>query len=338
VSGPNRTSSPLRLARRAVLGGAAAWATGCRRKQGEEAEGSRPSGRTQSPGSSGWRAEAGARTAEAAFVEVPLDFPTGPIGPEKALALVPRESDAAERYPVLIALHGRGESVRGIEIGARGWVDDYDLGRAITRLKSPPLMREDFRGFVDDARLARINASLVSRPFRGLVVVCPWVPDILSNRDRGSLDAALPFGTFVVEQLLPRVIAETPARSDRVATGIDGVSLGGRASLVVGFAHADRFGAIGTLQAALQDNEATAIAARARAASAHGPLRLRLVTSDRDPFAPAIAQVHLAFDEGRIDHEYLVIPGPHDYAFNRGPGAIEMLVWHDRVLRGEPPL
>jgi len=22
----------------------------------------------------------------------------------------------------------------------------------------------------------------------------------------------------------------------------------------------------------------------------------------------------------------------HDYPFNRGPGAIEMLLWHDRVL------
>jgi len=260
------------------------------------------------------------------------------MGPEKALALVPRGGDATQRYPVLVALHGRGESVRGIEIGARGWVDDYDLGRAIARLKSPPLMREDFRGFVDDARLARINASLVTRPFRGLIVVCPWVPDILSYRDRGSLDAALPFGTFVVEQLLPRVIAETPALGDRAATGIDGVSLGGRASLVVGFAHADRFGAIGTLQAALQDNEAPALVARARVGLSHGPLRVRLVTSDRDPFAGAIAQLHLAFDEGRIDHEYLVIPGPHDYAFNRGPGGIEMLVWHDRVLRGEPPL
>jgi iron(III)-salmochelin esterase len=293
------------------------------------------------PAAPPWRrlaAEGGAHATETAFVEVPLDFPSGPVGPEKALALVPRRNDAAQRYPVLVALHGRGESVRGIEVGARGWVDDYDLGRAIARLSSPPLMREDFRGFVDDARLARINASLAARPYRGLVVVCPWVPDILSYGDRANLDAALPFGNFVVEQLLPRVVAETPAQDERAATGIDGVSLGGRAALVVGFAHADRFGAVGTLQAALQDNETNAIAARARAGLSHGPLRLRLVTSDRDPFAGAIAQLHIAFDEGHIDHEYLVIPGPHDYAFNRGPGGIEMLVWHDRVLRGEPPL
>ena len=326
------------MARRAVLGGATVWALGCPKRQDESSESGRSSSTSGSAAFARRSSDGGARVADAAFREVAFDFPEGPIGPEKALALVPRGRDAAERFPVLVALHGRGESVRGVEVGARGWVDDYDLGRAISRLRSPPLMREDFRGFVDDARLARINASLATRPFRGLVVVCPWVPDILSYRDRPNLDAALPFGNFVVEQLLPRVIAETPALDGRAATGIDGVSLGGRASLVVGFAHTDRFGAIGTLQAAVQDNESGAIAARARAGLASGPLRLRLVTSDRDPFAGAIAQLHSAFDEGKIDHEYLVIPGPHDYAFNRGPGGIEMLLWHDRVLRGEPSL
>ena len=311
-------------------------ASGCRKRQSENAPAERqPSG----DGAVVPRAHAaGDGGDELVFTEVMLDFPATPVGPEKALALVPRGPDATARHPVLVALHGRGESVRGPEIGARGWADDYALARTIARLRSPPLLREDFRGFVDAERLDRINASLAERPFRGLVVVCPWVPDILSSRDRGSLDAAIPFGQFVVEQLLPRVVAETPALSERAATGIDGVSLGGRASLAVGFAHADRFGAVGTLQAAVQDNEATAIAERARAARARGPQKLRLVTSDRDPFEGAIAKLHLAFDEVSVDHEYLVIPGPHDYAFNRGPGGIEMLLWHDRVLRGEPPL
>jgi enterochelin esterase-like enzyme len=323
------------------LGGALAWVAGCRKRQQEtpvddRSERASPAASTFSTGPA--TAAPSQRLADPAFLEVTLDFPETPCGPEKALAIVPRGDDATTRYPVLVALHGRGESVRGAEIGARGWMDDYELGRAMARLRSPPLLREDFRGFVDDARLAHLNETLLSRPFRGLVVVCPWVPDILSSRERPNLDAALPFGNFVVEQLLPRVIAETPASAERAATGIDGVSLGGRASLVVGLSHADRFGAIGTLQAALQDSESSAIAARARAALGHGPLHVRLVTSDRDPFAGAIAQLHLALDEGRIDHEYLVIPGPHDYAFNRGPGGIEMLLWHDRILRGEPGL
>ena len=331
-------SSSRCVARRAVLGGAASYVLGCRKRADDSTDQTPPA--AVGPTTSRLRpaADGGARITESAFNEVVFDFPSSPVGPEKAVALVPRAGEDAERYPVLVALHGRGESVRGIEAGARGWIDDYDLGRTIARLRSPPLMREDFRGFVDDARLARINASLAARPFRGLVVVCPWVPDILSSRDRPNLDAALPFGSFVVEQLLPRVLAETPTLPDRSATGIDGVSLGGRASLVVGFAHAERFSAIGTLQAAIQDSESGAIAARARAATASGAQRIRLVTSDRDPFAGAITQLHSAFDVGRIEHEYLVIPGPHDYAFNRGPGGIEMLLWHDRVLRGERPL
>jgi enterochelin esterase-like enzyme len=338
VSDHRAFSPSLRLARRAALGGAAACVLGCRKRAREEEGLAAPVTAIGPRGSAPPHGDGGAHLGEGAFTEVAFDFPSSPVGEEKAIALMPRAGDGAERYPVLIALHGRGESVRGIDVGARGWIDDYDLGRAMERLRSPPLLREDFRGFVDDARLARINASLAARPFRGLVVVCPWVPDILSARDRPNLDAALPFGGFVVDELLPRVLAETPTLSDRSATGIDGVSLGGRASLVVGFAHADRFGAIGTLQAAIQDSEAGALAARARVAVANGALRIRLVTSDRDPFAGAIAQLHSAFDAGRIDHEYLVIPGPHDYAFNRGPGGIEMLLWHDRVLRGEAPL
>lgn len=325
-----------------MLGGTAALAIGCRKSRSETAE-HEPSftvtklgpGATTNPAAS---AETDAHVVEPALVEMMFDFPAVSFGAERALVIVPRAEDAGERFPVLVALHGRGESVRGATAGARGWMDDYELGRAVSRLRSPPLMREDFRGFVDDARLARLNASLVERPYRGLVVVCPWVPDILSNRDRANLDAALPFGAFVADDLLPRVVAEAPALTDRASTGIDGVSLGGRAALLVGFAHPDRFGAVGTLQAAVQDSEAAAFAARARAAIGKSPQRIRLLTSDRDPFAGPIGEMHRAFDEGRIEHDYLVIPGPHDYAFNRGPGGIEMLLWHDRVLRGEPPL
>ncbi|MET0595426.1 MAG: alpha/beta hydrolase-fold protein [Polyangiaceae bacterium] len=324
------------------MGGAATLTIGCRKSRNETTE-QEPSftvtklgpATTATPAAS---TETDAQSIEPGLAEMMFDFPSVSFGAERALVIAPRGQDAGERFPVLVALHGRGESVRGATAGARGWMDDYELGRSVARLRSPPLLREDFRGFVEDARLARLNASLLERPYRGLVVVCPWVPDILSNRDRANLDAAEPFGAFIVEELLPRVVAEAPALADRGSTGIDGVSLGGRASMLVGFAHADRFGAVGTLQAAVQDSEASAFTARARAALGKSPQRIRLLTSDRDPFAGPIGETHRAFDEGRIPHDYLVIPGPHDYAFNRGPGGIEMLLWHDRVLRGEPPL
>jgi hypothetical protein len=273
------------------------------------------------------------------FDEKEIDFDDSTVGREKAVAIVPRWRPSGARFPVLVALHGRGEAVRGIDVGAHGWLHDYELGRCIARLREPPLARNDFKGFVNDERLARINESLAERPFRGLIVLCPWVPDLVNERDRTNLDASLPFGRFVVDRLLPRALDETPALTGRAATGIDGVSLGGRVALVVGLAHPDRFGAIGAIQPAIQENEPPLLARRAREATVDaGSLRLRIVTSDRDYFRGAVAGLHLALAAERIDHEHLVLPGPHDYAFNRGPGGFEMLLWHDRVLRGEPPL
>jgi hypothetical protein len=275
---------------------------------------------------------------DAGLRELVLDFPTSPVGPEKAVVLIPGWGGKGERFPVLVALHGRGESVRGLDGGAYGWLRDYELGRTIARLRAPPLTRSDFKGFVSDARLARINAALEARPFRGLIVVCPWVPDILAG-NRPNLDAAGPFGEFVVDQLLARVTEQAPAATAPPAFGIDGVSLGGRAALLVGFAHPGRFTALGSLQAAVQEPEASPLARRARAALAASPdLRLRLLTSDQDYFRGPIAALHAALLGEQVPHEHLVVVGPHDYPFNRGPGGVEMLLWHDRVLRGEDPI
>jgi hypothetical protein len=324
--------------RRAVLTGAVALSLRCAKQPPAAERSTTGSGTTSSSAIPALGLDAASEEALPIF-EKELDFAASPVGPEKAIAIVPRWGDGGARFPVLVALHGRGEAVRGIEAGARGWLRDYDIGRTIARLRSPPLTRDDFKGFVEAARLSKINASLAERPFRGLIVACPWVPDLVNEKERGNLDAPLPFGRFVVEDLLPRVVAETPALAERASTGIDGVSLGGRVSLVVGLAHPDRFAAIGSLQAALQDSEPPALVKRARdAMAASQSLRLRLVTSDQDSFRGTIAAVHLALKASGVEHEHLVIPGPHDYAFNRGPGGIEMLLWHDRVLRGEPPV
>ena len=105
-----------------------------------------------------------------------LAFASFTVGPEKAVAIVPQWGAAGERFPVLIALHGRGEAVRGLDVGAYSWLRDYELGKTIARLRAPPLTKGDLKGFADEGRLARLNASLAERPFRGLVVVTPWVP------------------------------------------------------------------------------------------------------------------------------------------------------------------
>jgi enterochelin esterase-like enzyme len=96
------------------------------------------------------------------------------------------------------------------------------------------------------------------------------------------------------------------------------------------------FGAVGALQPAVRIEEAEALAALARRAMERKPLRLRLVSSDGDPFLPAIRALAGRLRQEGVEHELLVVPGPHDYAWNSGPGGVEMALWHERAQRGLP--
>jgi enterochelin esterase-like enzyme len=259
-----------------------------------------------------------------------------PVGPMQAVVLLP-ERTADQRFPVLITMHGKGEALKGVKRGARGWPDDYLIEDAIARLAKPPLTNNDMEGLADPARLRRINESLSGTPYRGLIVVCPYTPDILQGNKPFS--AASPLARFLVDELVPRVKKETPALESAKAFGIDGVSLGGRASLLVGLERPEAFGAVAGLQAAFDSADAPELARRAKAAREKNPdLRFRFLTTDDDYFVGANKAIARAFAEAGIPNQLLVIPGPHDYAFNRGPGAYEMLLFHDRALRGEATL
>jgi enterochelin esterase-like enzyme len=257
------------------------------------------------------------------------------LGRMVAVVLLPERAKEA-RFPVLLAFHGRGEALKGPDRGARGWVDDYALGRALDRLKAPPLTASDFESFVTSERLARLNESLKARPFRGLVVVCPYTPDVLGGER--PFEKTPPLARFVTEMLLPKVAHETPALGAS-ATGIDGVSLGGRAAFGVGLLAPRSFRAIAGLQAAFDLNDAEEIARRAKDAHAQNPaLVFRLLTSTDDYFREPDTAIVRSMQRLGLPAQLDVVVGPHDYAFNRGPGALEMLVYHDRVLRGEAPL
>lgn len=257
------------------------------------------------------------------------------LGRMVAVVVVPPRAPG-ERLPVLLAFHGRGEARKGPERGARGWLDDYALGRAMARLGAPPLTRDDFESFVSAERLARINQSLRERPYRGLIVVCPYTPDALRS-DR-PVEKAPPLARFVTRTLLPRIERELPGLGAD-ATGIDGVSLGGRAALGVGLLAPSSFRAIAGLQAAFDVDDAAELAELAvRARSQNPKLVFRLLTSHGDFFRDADTAIVRAMEARGVPAQLDLVEGPHDYAFNRGPGAIEMLLFHDRVLRGERPL
>jgi len=250
--------------------------------------------------------------------------------PERALVLVP---PGAAELPIVVALHGRGESGRGLDAGARGFRDDYGVDRIDGRLRAPPITRQDLLGFASEERLAKLNASLAAQPYRGVVLACPFAPDL---RDR-SVAGAEPYGRFVVESLLVKVREKLGTTAAAARAGIDGVSMGGRLSLWIGFRFPEAFAAVGAMQPALRVEEAASVAALARAAREKSPtLRIRLLSSEDDPFLAAVKAASAKMDEAGVGHDLVIVPGPHNYEFNRGPGCTEMLAWQERALRGLP--
>ncbi|MBN2196168.1 MAG: esterase [Polyangiaceae bacterium] len=267
--------------------------------------------------------------------ELTWDYPTTAAGPLRVVVSVPVRQRPDQRFPVLFVLHGMGEAQKGWQRGARGFVDDYWMPRAIERLRRPPLTSEDLLGMVSEARLQELNVALRATPYRGLVVVCPYTPTTLRGADAG--EHAIVYAAFLVDEILPRVRRETPALTEARATGIDGVSLGGRGALLVGLARPDAFGVISTLQPAFDPNESEALARRAAAAvHRHPGLRFRFATSHRDYYLESTRVLASDFRATGVEASFVVLVGPHDYEFNRGPGIIELLLFHDRALRGEP--
>ncbi len=260
------------------------------------------------------------------------DFQDGPYGELRVLVSVPRRGRDEPPLPVLVALHGRGEALKGPWRGARGWLEDYQLHEAIDALEHPPLDVRDFHGFVSAERLSALNSRLSTDPYRGMVVVMPYTPIQLSGAE--SLEAVVPYGRFIVESVLPRVYAETPSFGSAATTAIDGVSLGGRLSVLIGLMFPQAFGSVGSLQAAFGGDEVQKLTTLAAGALRRNPaLRLRVLTSSGDYYREPLTRLSEAWRRAGISHDFASVAGPHDYDFNRGPGAIEMLVFHDEALR-----
>jgi hypothetical protein len=258
------------------------------------------------------------------------DLGMQPWGPGRAVVLVPAWAGPEDRFPVVVALHGRGEATKAPTEGALGWPRDYALVRAFDRLRAPPLREVDYEGLVEPPRLADTNAALAKRPFAGLIVACPWLPDV---HPAATADISA-YARFIQETLLPRVRRETPALTAPEATGIDGVSLGGILALRIGLTAPDVFGAVGGIQAAFGDNPVGDWVTLALSARVRRPgLKLRLMTSHDDYFHDPVTAVSRAWDAAGITHDFSDVVGPHDYIFNRGPGSIELLMWNDRALR-----
>jgi enterochelin esterase-like enzyme len=244
--------------------------------------------------------------------------------------LVPRQQPPGAGLPMLVLLHGLAET-RDERLGAHAWVERYGLLEADARLRHPPVARTSRRGDFPEERVAAVNAALAARPYGGLVLCCPYTPNVWkAARPAAALDG---YTRWLAEVVLPRARAESGASAGAAATGLDGCSLGGYVGLQVFLRRPDLFGTWGGVQSALSSGAAAGYAARLqRVVKEQGPRPLHLLTSSRDPFRAA--NQRLADELGRhgVPHQLRVLPGPHDQPWLRESGTLEMLLWHSQHL------
>jgi enterochelin esterase-like enzyme len=247
----------------------------------------------------------------------------------RAVVLVPTYLPKGARVPLLVLLHGLAETVDE-EMGAYAWVKRYGVGEGFAHARAPKtISMASLKKMATEERIAEIQDSLEKKPFRGMVIACPYTPNIW--KVGVSVDAALDvYASWLFDVLVPRLRSETPVNGK---LGLDGVSLGGYASLGVGVRKLESIDALGCVQAAVSTSDAESWADRIQKAFASkGAKPLSLITSTSDAFRKPVETLSAALKKRAIAHDFRLAIGPHDQPFLRGPGSLEMLLWHDRAL------
>ncbi len=259
------------------------------------------------------------------------------VGGDRTLATrvalcVPKHLAKDERVPLLVLLHGLGETWDPT-IGVYAWVERYGLGTAYARLRRPPVGRAWRSGnLFPDARLAQINARIAAQPFRGMAVACPFTPNVskLPSPER-ALDA---YASWIVDVVIPRARKEAPVLPDAAHTAIDGVSLGGYVGIEVFLRRPEAFAAWGAVQGAVNAVRLAPYADKLAAVLGKAPrTSVHLETSEADPFRQVNTALSALLTQKGVANDFLVLPGLHDQVFLREAGTLEMLLWHDRRLR-----
>jgi predicted esterase len=230
----------------------------------------------------------------------------------------------------LVLFHGLGETGNPA-LGLRAWPELYGLSRAYERLTQPPVARISKPArYLPDSRLRQLNASLAADPFRGFGVVCPVTPNAYKIGAKG-LDR---YADWVANALLPEVERRATFQREPHARGIDGCSLGGYVALEVFSRQPHLFGSVGSVQGAFGRERAAAYAAAiARAHTELGPRSVHVQSSLEDPYRGAAEHLAKQLSSHGVPHEVCIPPGPHDQAWLREVGTLEMLLWYDRALR-----
>ena len=237
------------------------------------------------------------------------------------------EKHTTRKYPLVIAFGGAGECARSPRDGALAWLYYYKTDEAIRALANNRLTPDDFRRLITPPHLNDFNRRLKDRPYRGIILACPSSP-LLSPQ----VGLEYPeYEEYIMDELIPALKSRYRVADDRV--GIDGVSMGGARAMYYGFKYPEVFSSIGSVQGAFGPYFDVYRHFVERHSETLKKRSIQLVTSDRDPMAPSVERMHQLLVGNSIPHLYLKLTGPHDYIFNQGPGALELLVFHDHALR-----
>lgn len=237
-------------------------------------------------------------------------------------------STAPGPLPLLVLLHGLGETASE-RAGIDAWLGPYGLRRAWERLALPPVTREE-QPYWSAPELSELNASLAAEPFRGLAIACPFLP-----RASASGLGIGRYARWLEQVLLPAVRERAPSVSrDALATGLSGVSLGGYVSLEVFLQKPELFTTVGTVQGAFGADRAALYARRLAEVASKRRVGAFVSSSSADPYRRANERLYRELSARGVPARISVRRGPHSQAWLREIGSLEMLLWHDRALRG----
>jgi enterochelin esterase-like enzyme len=235
-----------------------------------------------------------------------LDAP-GTLSRAFTLAL-PRHLEAHERVPLAVLLHGLGET-DSPRTGAWAWLERYGLGTSYDRL-------------------------LAAGSLRGLVLVCPYMP----NLPIGDPHAFDEYARWLAEAVLPGARSEAPmALGGAANTYLGGCSLGGHFSLEVLLRRPDAFSAWAGVQTAVSEGAGERYAQRLSLlpGAAGGRLAFLVETSTQDPFRGGSVALARGLSRAGASADFVELPGPHDQPWLRRAGSARMLQWLDDRPRPE---
>jgi predicted esterase len=249
----------------------------------------------------------------------------------RSLLLVPKHTPPGRKLPLLVLLHGLGETGNE-KLGIHAWGERYGLVRAYERLRRPPVERlYPKQSWFSDEHLARVNRSLARRAFGGVVLACPVTPNPYKQTPAAkTIDR---YADWLENTLLPAVRERAPVAEAARHTGLDGCSLGGYVGVEVFLRKPHLFGSFGGVQSAFSAPAALVYAERiARALADVGPRPIRLGSSGADPYAAANRAFSKKLDQLGVPNELSLPPGPHNQPWLKEVGTLDMLLWHERQL------